>query len=67
MTFPEAVMRPITLIVTRRPAWFWGIFRLLVWQETFSSALAARRRQLRRAPKKLMPVQNASHFLASSD
>ena len=70
MTCPEAVMKPVALAVTHTPAWFWGVFRLLVWQGAFSGALAARtvqRLQLHRALKKLVPVQNASCFLTSSD
>ena len=63
MTCPEAVMRPVALAVTHTPAWFWGVFRLLVWQGAFSSALAARR--LRKALKELAPVQNTSRSLAN--
>ena len=73
MTCPEAVMRPVALAVTHTPAWFWGVFRLLVWQGAFSSALAARRLRLRlrlrlrKALKKLAPVQNTSRSLANQD
>ena len=63
MTCPEAVMRPVALAVTHTPAWFWGVFRLLVWQGAFSSALAAR--WLRKALKELAPVQNTSRSLAN--
>ena len=68
MTCPEAVMRPVALAVTHTPAWFWGVFRLLVWQGAFSAALAARtvqRLRLRKALKKLAPVQNTSRSLAN--
>ena len=68
MTCPEAVMRPVALAVTHTPAWFWGVFRLLVWQGAFSSALAARRLlrlRLRKALKELAPVQNTSRSLAN--
>ena len=67
MTCPEAVMRPVALAVTHTPAWFWGVFRLLVWQGAFSSALAARRLRLRlrKALKELAPVQNTSRSPAN--
>ena len=66
MTCPEAVMRPVALAVTHTPAWFWGVFRLLVWQGAFSSALAARRLlRLRKALKELAPVQNTNRSLAN--
>ena len=61
-------MKPVALIVTHTPAWFWGVLGLLVWQRAFSGALAARpvrRLRLRRALKELVPVQNASRSLAN--